>query len=165
MLSTLFIATALGNVLMMETETEVEPKELLSTSSEITGAARNAVLGAHLITELSKFEEAENPKGKKTLKRLKPHAEKIADIAKKAAMASEAIATAAHTMRAIDGEAGAQRAALVSGLRGAALAYGSQNKAFPTKAVREGVTAASSLADGEVNPKVWIPASDAVYFG
>jgi len=70
MLSTLLIATALGNVLMMETETEVEPKELLSSSSQITAAAKNAVLGAHLIKELSKWEEAQNAK-KKPLKRLK----------------------------------------------------------------------------------------------
>ena len=33
------------------------------------------------------------------------------------------------------------------------------------KPVREAVTAASSLANGEVNPKVWVPPSDAVYFG
>ena len=49
-------------VLMMETETEVEPKDLLSSSSQITGVARNAALGAHVIKELSKFEEAQNAK-------------------------------------------------------------------------------------------------------
>ena len=45
---------------MMETEAEVEPKELLSQSSQITGVAKNAALGAHLIKELSKWEEAKD---------------------------------------------------------------------------------------------------------
>ena len=45
-----------------------------------------------------------------------------------AALASEAIATVGHTMRALDGEEGAKRAALTQGLRGAALAYGTHNK-------------------------------------
>ena len=45
-----------------------------------------------------------------------------------AALASEAIATVGHTMRAINGEEGARRAAITQGLRGAALAYGTHNK-------------------------------------
>merc|ERR1719231_1046060 len=144
MLSTLIIATALGNVLMMETEADVEPKDLLSSSSQITGVAKNAALGAHLIKELSKFEEAQNAKKakderKQPLKRLKPAAEKVAELAKKAALASEAIATVGHTMRAINGEAGARRAAITQGLRGGALAYGTMNKEFAPymKPVRE----------------------------
>merc|ERR1719337_336324 len=114
---------------------EIEPKELLSQSSQITGVAKNAAAGAHLIKELSKFEEAENAKKsrndrKEPLKRLKPAAEKVADLAKKAALASEAIATVGHTMRAMNGEAGARRAAITQGLRGGALAYGMKNKEF-----------------------------------
>merc|ERR1719472_793215 len=142
MLSTLIIATALGNVLMMETEAEVEPKDLLSQSSQITGVAKNAALGAHLIKELSKWEEAKDA-GKKPLKKLKPAAEKVADLAKKAALASEAIATVGHTMRAMNGEEGARRAAITQGLRGGALAYGMTNKEFASymKPVREAVTA------------------------
>merc|ERR1719377_497870 len=120
---------------LAETEAEVEPTDLLSTSSDITGAARNAALGAHLIKELSKFEEAQNAKKSKNdrkepLKRLKPAAEKVADLAKKAALASDAIATVGHTMRAINGEEGAGRAAITQGLRGGALAYGMKNKEF-----------------------------------
>merc|ERR1719506_1490681 len=133
---------------LLETEMEVEPKELLSQSSQITGAAKNAVLGAHLIKELSKFEEAQNAKKakkdrKEILKTLKPVAETVADLAKKAALASEAIATVGHTMRAMDGEAGARRAAITQGLRGGALAYGMKNKEFApyVKTVREAVTA------------------------
>ena len=45
-----------------------------------------------------------------------------------AALASEAIATVGHTMRAMNGEEGARRAAITQGLRGAALAYGTHNK-------------------------------------
>ena len=45
-----------------------------------------------------------------------------------AALASEAIATVGHTMRAMNGEAGAKRAAITQGLRGGALAYGMKNK-------------------------------------
>ena len=67
---------------LLEQESEVEPKDLLSTSSQITTAAKQAAAGAHLINELSKFEEAKNAK-KKPLKRLKPAAEKVADLAKK----------------------------------------------------------------------------------
>merc|ERR1719472_437811 len=165
MLSTLIIATALGNVLMMETEAEVEPKDLLSQSSQITGVAKNAALGAHLIKELSKFEEAKNAK-KKPLKRLKPAAEKVADLAKKAALASEAIATVGHTMRAMNGEEGARRAAITQGLRGAALAYGTHNKEFTPymKTVRAGITSGSSWVNGELDPKAAVPPSDAVYF-
>ena len=170
MLSTLLIATALGNVLMMETEAEIDPKELLSQSSQITGVAKNAAAGAHLIKELSKFEEAQNAKKakndrKEPLKRLKPAAEKVADLAKKAALASEAIATVGHTMRALNGEEGARRAAITQGLRGGALAYGMTNKEFAAvmKPVREAVTAASSMVNGEA-PSLTPPASDAVYF-
>merc|ERR1719472_394349 len=157
---------------LLEQEAEVEPKELLSQSSQITSAAKNAAFGAHLIKELSKWEEAQNAKKSKDarkapLKKLKPAAEKVADLAKKAALASEAIATVGHTMRAMNGEEGARRAAITQGLRGAALAYGTHNKEFApcVKTVREGVKSASSLANGEVNPKVWVPPSDAVYFG
>merc|ERR550514_2719581 len=121
--------------------------------------------------ELSKWEEAQNAKKSKDarkeyLKKLKPVAEQVVDVAKKAALASEAIATVGHTMRAMNGEAGARRAAITQGLRGGALAYGMTNKEFSSyvKPVREVVTAASSLANGEVNPKVWVPPSDAVYF-
>ena len=52
-------------VLMMETEAEVDPKDLISQSSQITGVAKNAAAGAHLIKELSKFEEAQNAKKSK----------------------------------------------------------------------------------------------------
>ena len=45
-----------------------------------------------------------------------------------AALASEAIATVGHTMRALNGEEGARRAAITQGLRGGALAYGMNNK-------------------------------------
>merc|ERR1719253_2549096 len=95
---------------LLEQEAEVDPKDLLSQSSQITGAAKNAAAGAHLIKELSKFEEAQNAKKSKAdrkepLKRLKPAAEKVADLAKKAALASEAIATVGHTMRALASEA------------------------------------------------------------
>ena len=45
---------------LLEQEAEVEPKELLSQSSQITGVAKNAALGAHLIKELSKWEEAKD---------------------------------------------------------------------------------------------------------
>ena len=61
-------------VLMMETEAEVEPKELLSSSSQITGAAKNAALGAHLIKELSKWEEAQNAKKSKDARQQRSHA-------------------------------------------------------------------------------------------
>ena len=67
---------------MMETESEVDPKDLLSSSGQITAVAKNAAFGSHLIRELSKFEEAQDAK-KKPLKRLKPAAEKVADLAKK----------------------------------------------------------------------------------
>ena len=172
MLATLIFATALGNVLMMETEAEVDPKDLISSSGQITTAAKNAAAGAHLIKELSKFEEAQNAKKakndrKEPLKRLKPAAEKVADLAKKAALASEAIATVGHTMRALDGEEGAKRAALTQGLRGAALAYGTHNKGFApyVKTAREGVKSAVNYwANGEADPKAAVPASDAVYF-
>ena len=50
---------------LLEQEAEVEPKELLSQSSQITGVAKNAAAGAHLIKELSKFEEAQNAKKSK----------------------------------------------------------------------------------------------------
>ena len=52
-------------VLMMETEAEVDPKDLISSSGQITTAAKNAAAGAHLIKELSKFEEAQNAKKSK----------------------------------------------------------------------------------------------------
>merc|ERR1719201_1698422 len=151
---------------LLETESEVEPKDLLSTSSQITTAAKQAAAGAHLINELSKFEEAKNAK-KKPLKRLKPAAEKVADLAKKAALASEAIATVGHTMRAMNGEEGARRAAITQGLRGGALAYGMKNKEFASimKTAREGVKAGVAWANGEVDSKVFVPPSDAVYFG
>ena len=45
---------------LLEQEAEVEPKELLSQSSQITSVAKNAALGAHLIKELSKWEEAKD---------------------------------------------------------------------------------------------------------
>merc|ERR1719506_3245108 len=157
---------------LLEQEAEIEPKDLLSQSSQITGVAKNAAAGAHLIKELSKFEEAQNAKKSKNdrkepLKRLKPAAEKVADLAKKAALASEAIATVGHTMRALNGEEGARRAAITQGLRGGALAYGMNNKEFApyVKTVREGVkSAANSWVNGEVDPKAFVPASDAVYF-
>ena len=50
---------------LLEQEAEVEPKDLLSQSSQITGVAKNAAAGAHLIKELSKFEEAQNAKKSK----------------------------------------------------------------------------------------------------
>jgi len=157
---------------LLEQEAEVEPKELLSQSSQITGVAKNAALGAHLIKELSKWEEAQNAKKSKDarkapLKKLKPAAEKVADLAKKAALASEAIATVGHTMRAMNGEEGARRAAITQGLRGAALAYGTHNKEFTPymKTVRAGITSGSSWVNGELDPKAAVPPSDAVYFG
>ena len=61
-------------VLMMETEAEVEPKELLSQSSQITGVAKNAALGAHLIKELSKWEEAQNAKKSNDARQQRSHA-------------------------------------------------------------------------------------------
>ena len=61
-------------VLMMEQEAEVEPKELLSQSSQITGVAKNAALGAHLIKELSKWEEAQNAKKSKDARQQRSHA-------------------------------------------------------------------------------------------
>merc|ERR1719326_2713543 len=156
---------------LLEQEAEVEPKVLLSQSSQITGVAKNAALGAHLIKELSKWEEAQNAKKSKNarkepLKKLKPAAEKVADLAKKAALASEAIATVGHTMRAMNGEDGARRAAITQGLRGAALAYGTHNKEFTPymKTVRAGITSGSSWVNGELDPKAAVPPSDAVYF-
>merc|ERR1719281_791908 len=151
---------------LLEQEAEVDPKDLLSSSGQITGVAKNAAAGAHLIKELSKFEEAQNAKKakndrKEPLKKLKPAAEKVADLA------SEAIATVGHTMRALDGEEGAKRAALTQGLRGAALAYGTHNAGFApyVKTAREGVKSAVNYwANGEAAPKAAVPASDAVYF-
>merc|ERR1719316_1828235 len=157
---------------LLEQEADVEPADLISSSGQITGVAKNAAAGAHLIKELSKFEEAQNAKKSKNerkepLKRLKPAAEKVADLAKKAALASEAIATVGHTMRAMNGEEGARRAAITQGLRGGALAYGMKNKEFAPymKTAREGVKAGVAWANGEVDSKVFVPPSDAVYFG
>ena len=59
---------------LLEQESEVEPKDLLSSSGQITAVAKNAAFGSHLIKELSKFEEAQNAKKAKNDRPQRSHA-------------------------------------------------------------------------------------------